>query len=84
MRIRITRRRSGDVDGVALGGFEVGATYDVSSSVGTYLVTTRSAEAVAQAVGRPPSESRHRSGAPGYRDVAADQASPPKPPHSEG
>jgi hypothetical protein len=43
LRIRITRPRHGELDGVELDTFAVGLTYEVSSSLGTYLVTTDSA-----------------------------------------
>jgi hypothetical protein len=47
MRVRMTRSREGEVDGIDLGTFQKGRTYDVSPSLGTYLVTTDSAELVA-------------------------------------
>lgn len=46
MRVRITRPRVGEVDGIDLKKFQKGVTYDVSPSLGTYLVTTGSAELV--------------------------------------
>ena len=46
MRVRITRRRPGEVDGVDLSSFEVGMLYDVSPSLATYLIMTGSAEPV--------------------------------------
>jgi hypothetical protein len=42
--VRITRPRVGEVDGIDLKKFQKGVTYDVSPSLGTYLVTTASAE----------------------------------------
>ena len=46
MRVRMTRRRVGEVDGIDLKKFQQGVTYDVSPSFGTYLLTTASAELV--------------------------------------
>lgn len=46
MRVRITRRRPGEVDGVDLSSFEVGSMYDVSASLATYLIMTGSADPV--------------------------------------
>jgi hypothetical protein len=47
MRIRIVRRPHGEVDGVALGRFELGVIYDVNVSIGTYLMVGGYAQAVA-------------------------------------
>jgi hypothetical protein len=46
MRIRIVRRPSGQVDGVDLTRFEVGAVYDVNASIATYLMVGGHAEPV--------------------------------------
>ena len=46
MRVRITRRRSGEIDGIDLDAFVEGAIYDISSSLATYLIMTSSAEPV--------------------------------------
>jgi hypothetical protein len=46
MRVRITHRRPGEVDGVDLSAFEVGLMYDVSPSLATYLIMTGTAEPV--------------------------------------
>lgn len=46
MRVRITHRRPGEVDGVDLSTFEVGLTYDVSPSLATYLIMTGTADPV--------------------------------------
>jgi hypothetical protein len=46
MRIRIVRRPSGQVDGVDLNRFEVGAVYDVNASIATYLMVGGHAESV--------------------------------------
>jgi hypothetical protein len=47
MRVRITRRPRGEADGIALNSFRVGAIYDVNASIGTYLMVSGCAEAVA-------------------------------------
>jgi len=46
MRIRIVRRPVGEVDGVDLSRFEVGAVYDVNASIATYLMVGGQAEPV--------------------------------------
>jgi hypothetical protein len=46
MRVRITHRRPGEVDGVDLSTFEVGLMYDVSPSLATYLIMTGTADPV--------------------------------------
>jgi hypothetical protein len=46
VRIRITRARQGEIDGLDLATFRVGAIYEVAPSVATYLTTTHSAEFV--------------------------------------
>ena len=46
MRVRITHRRPGEVDGVDLSAFEVGFMYDVSPSLATYLIMTGTAEPI--------------------------------------
>lgn len=38
MRVRITERSSGSIDGIQLSQFEVGRTYDVHSALGCYLM----------------------------------------------
>ena len=47
MRLRITRALSGSVDGIQLRQFEVGRTYDVGTSLGSYLLCEEFAEPVA-------------------------------------
>ena len=47
MRIRIVRRPPGQVDGVDLHRFELGAMYDVTASIATYLMVGGYAEPVA-------------------------------------
>jgi hypothetical protein len=46
MRVRITRKADGEVDGIYLRAFQAGLTYDVSPSLGSYLITTDCAEPV--------------------------------------
>lgn len=47
MRITITRRTQGEIDGVPLERFEPGHTYDVNASIATYLMVMGCAQAVA-------------------------------------
>jgi hypothetical protein len=73
MRVRITRSRTGEVDGIDLKTFEKGFTYDVSPSLGTYLVTTASAELVAPdepAAEEPLSEIRFAAAVETFHEVA--------------
>jgi hypothetical protein len=44
MRVRMVRRPSGIIDGVSLSAFIPGLRYDVSRSLGHYLVAQRFAE----------------------------------------
>lgn len=44
MRIRIIKAVRGDLDGIPLASFQVGHTYDVSPSLGTYLIMEGRAE----------------------------------------
>jgi hypothetical protein len=44
MRVRITRSREGEVDGIDLTTFKTGCTYDLPTALATYLVTTASAD----------------------------------------
>jgi hypothetical protein len=46
VRIKITRARKGEIDGVNLCEFIAGITYDVHPSLATYLIATASAEPV--------------------------------------
>jgi hypothetical protein len=47
MRVRITRRPEGDVDGFPLSGFSPGKIYDMNASIATYLIVMGWATAVA-------------------------------------
>jgi hypothetical protein len=44
VRLKITRRLSGSIDGVQLSRFQPGTLYDVATSVGTYLLAIGAAE----------------------------------------
>ena len=46
MRLKITRKLSGSIDGLQLSHFEPGAMYDVGTSLGSYLLATGAAEPV--------------------------------------
>jgi hypothetical protein len=46
MRLRITQRLSGSVDGLPLSQFELGESYDVGTSMGSYLLAVGAAEPV--------------------------------------
>jgi hypothetical protein len=73
MRVRITRSREGEVDGIDLKTFLKGVTYDVSPSLGTYLVTTASAELLAPdepAAEESLSEVRFAAAVETFREVA--------------
>ena len=44
--MRITSRCEDEIDGVALANFEVGLAYEVSSSLGSYLLATGCADLI--------------------------------------
>jgi hypothetical protein len=46
VRLKITRRLSGSIDGLQLSHFEPGALYDVGTSLGSYLLALGAAEPV--------------------------------------
>ena len=46
MRLRITRKLSGSIDGLQLAHFEPGTLYDVGTSLGSYLLALGAAEPV--------------------------------------
>jgi hypothetical protein len=83
MRIRITRRRPGEVDGIDLSTFDVGVVYDVSPSLATYLIMTGHADpderpslVVPIEEMQPPTTVTRASEAPAERAVAADRPQP--------
>ena len=74
MRVRITRARQGEIDGVVLDAFQVGEIYDVPASLGTYLVITSSAELVEDTEARPLSAEIRFDVSSDVRAVAAERA----------
>jgi hypothetical protein len=44
VRLRITRTITGSIDGIQLDHFEVGRSYDIGTSVGSYLLAIGAAE----------------------------------------
>ena len=46
LRLRITQRVSGSIDGIQLGQFRAGYVYDVGTSIGSYLLAIGAAEPV--------------------------------------
>ena len=79
MRVRITHRRPGEIDGVDLSAFEVGLIYDVSPSLATYLIMTGTADPIVDE--RPalvvpvediPPTTERASSTPADRAIAAD------------
>ena len=81
MLIRITRPSTGEVEGVDLSVFRVGATYDVASALGTYLLFAQSAELVDELASPKPAKPTEirgfRGDWPGWA-VAADWLEPPE------
>jgi hypothetical protein len=76
MRVRITKRLSGSIEGIQLGRFKPGSIYDVTTSLATYLLCERMAEPVAEdspALGEPDSERRDVSRKADKRSKAADR-----------
>jgi hypothetical protein len=51
VRLRIIKRTRGEIDGIPLDRFEVGAIYDVGTTMGSYLLALGAAVPVAD--GRP-------------------------------
>jgi hypothetical protein len=76
MRVRMTRNCKGEVDGIELKMFKKGCTYDLPTSIATYLVTTASADAVASnspASTSSLSEVRISSAVQTFHEVAAER-----------
>ena len=87
MRIRITAASQGDLDGIDLSAFGVGMTYDVSTSLATFLVATQSAIVVDPSepvVIVPQNDARFATFMDRARDVAAEsrKAAEPRTPKS--
>jgi hypothetical protein len=78
MRVRITRRRSGEIDGIDLSAFDEGVTYEVSASLGTYLIMTSSAEPVIEHLARslPTEEVQTKVAVTAPHEIAADTGAP--------
>jgi hypothetical protein len=57
VRVRITRELRGSIDGIQLTHFVPGEVYNVSASIGSYLITERAAEAVVDSFD-PPADAR--------------------------
>jgi len=75
MRVRMTRRRKGEIDGIDLETFQEGVAYDVSPSLATYLLTTASAELVEgpeTTAGTSLSEVRFTAAVETFHEVAAE------------
>ena len=75
MRVRMTRVREGEIDGIDLHTFQKGVAYDVSPSIGTYLLTTASAELVEEsepATASSLSEVRLTAAVETFHEVAAE------------
>jgi hypothetical protein len=47
MRVRVTQRLTGSIDGIQLGQFEPGYVYDVGTAIGSYLLAMQAVEPVA-------------------------------------
>ena len=71
VRVRITRARTGEIDGVDLADFEVGITYNLPPTLAAYLVVTMSAEFVDDTVDVRPETQLFR-GVPPPPAIAAD------------
>jgi hypothetical protein len=72
VRVRITRSRSGELDGVDLADFEVGITYNLPAALAGYLVVTLSAEFADETESVRPETQLFR-GVPPPRSIAADE-----------
>ena len=86
MRVRITKVLSGSIDGIQLRDFALGEVYDVSTSLGSYLLCERWAEPVCDqrpALIVPLGETRSIWGAQGHAEArthAADRLRPSRLP----
>jgi hypothetical protein len=77
MRVLITRSAHGEVDGILLNAFQAGLMYDVTPSLGSYLITTDCAEPVGTddpALVVPLCEAHAAMSAERVRAVAAEMA----------
>lgn len=74
VRVRITRPRQGEIDGVDLSQFEVGIAYNLPRTLAAYLVLTQSAEAADDAEPDRPETMLFR-GIPPPPDIATDLGS---------
>ena len=71
MRVRITRPRQGEIDGVELSTLEVGIAYNLPQTLAAYLLLTQSAEAVEDSEPDRP-ETRLFRGVPPQPHIADD------------
>jgi len=78
----ITRACCGTLDGVHLGEFDVGHTYEVSTTIATYLVVEQFAEPVTERGARTANLDERREFSGNWRDwaVAADSKKADKTP----
>jgi hypothetical protein len=74
VRVRITRLCRDEIDGVALNRFEVGLIYEVSSSLGSYLIATGCAQLVLdeEVQGRDEEKREFRVNVKRWQQVAAE------------
>lgn len=81
MRLRITRKLDGSIDGIQLGQFVPGLVYEVGTAVGSYLLSIEAAEPAGDSLPNGSSfeqqlfRAGHGSGSAGAApaDAAADQ-----------
>jgi hydrogenase maturation factor len=80
VRVRITRRCLDEIDGVELARFEVGLVYEVSASLGSYLIATGCAVAIVsdELAKRSLEEQQFRVNVQRWRRVAADATRKPR------
>lgn len=74
VRVRITRHCRDEIDGVALASFEVGLTYHVSASLGSYLLAIGCAEVILEdeVEQRRDDETQFRVNVRRWREAAAE------------
>ena len=73
MRIRITRKPTGTVDGLPLDKFHVDVTYEVSPTVGNYLISAGLAVPTDAITSTPPSPERPLRARPAQKPAPADK-----------
>ena len=76
MRIRITRKPTGTVDGLSLDKFHVDVTYEVGPTIGNYLISAGFAVPTDEITSPPPFPERPLRARSAHRPAPADKPDP--------